>query len=115
MTVCVVLMSMAFLCPIAGAQSEKQGNTSAQDLLLRSEVETAVSMLRAISAKHERGEMTLKKAKELGADLLRELSTEPTGTSGPIQLKASMWFFTAEKTWRDGIGLKTRTKRARST
>lgn len=73
MTVCVVLMSMAFLCPIAGAQSEKQGNTPAQDLLLRSEVETAVSMLRAISAKHEHGEMTLEKAKELGADLLREL------------------------------------------
>jgi len=30
-------------------------------------------MLQAISAKHQRGEMTLEKAKELGADLLREL------------------------------------------
>ena len=79
MTVCVVLMSMAFLCPIAGAQSEKQGNTSTQDLLLRSEVETAVSMLQAISAKHQRGEMTIEKAKELGADLLRELKY---GTDG---------------------------------
>lgn len=36
-------------------------------------------MLQAISAKHQRGEMTLEKAKELGADLLRELKY---GTDG---------------------------------
>jgi len=46
MTVCVVLMSMAFLCPIAGAQSEKQGIRRSRTCFLRSEVETAVSMLR---------------------------------------------------------------------
>jgi methyl-accepting chemotaxis protein len=58
---------------IAEEQSGKQGKTSAQDVLLQCEVETAVSMLQAISAKQQRGEMTLEKAKVLGADLLREL------------------------------------------
>ena len=79
MTMCVVLLSVPFLCLLAEAQSERQGNTSAQDLLIRSEVETAVSMLQAISAKQQRGEMTLEKAKVLGADLLRELKY---GTDG---------------------------------
>ena len=44
-----------------------------QDILIKSEVETAVSMLKAIHARHQRGEMTMGKAKQLGADLLREL------------------------------------------
>ena len=79
MTVCVVLLSVAAPCLIAEEQPEKQGNTSAQDLLLRSEVETAVSMLQAVSGKQQRGEMTLEKAKALGADLLRELKY---GTEG---------------------------------
>jgi methyl-accepting chemotaxis protein len=69
----VALLSIAFLCLFAGAQSEKQENLLDQDLLIKSEVETAVSMLQAIYAKHQQGAMTLKKAKELGADLLREL------------------------------------------
>ncbi len=69
----VVLLSVAFLCLPAGAQAEKQENSSAQDLLVKSEVETAVSMLQAIFTKHQQGAMTLEKAKELGADLLREL------------------------------------------
>ena len=73
MTACVVLMSIAFLCLPAGSQPVKQENSSAQDLLIKSEVETAVSMLQAIFTKHQRGAMTLEKAKELGADLLREL------------------------------------------
>jgi methyl-accepting chemotaxis protein len=73
MTVCVVLLSVASLCLPAGAQSKKQVKLSAQDLLIKSEVETAVSMLQAIFVKHQHGEMTLEKAKELGADLLREL------------------------------------------
>jgi methyl-accepting chemotaxis protein len=69
----VVILSVAFLCLPAGAQSEKQENSAAQDLLVKGEVETAVSMLQAIFAKHQQGAMTLEKAKELGADLLREL------------------------------------------
>jgi methyl-accepting chemotaxis protein len=73
MTACVVLLSVAFLGLSAGAQSDKQENASAQDVLVKSEVETAVSMLRAVFAKYQQGAMTLEKAKELGADLLREL------------------------------------------
>lgn len=73
MTLCVVVLSVAVLGLSAGAQSDKQENSSAQDVLVKSEVETAVSMLRAVFTKHQQGAMTLEKAKELGADLLREL------------------------------------------
>ena len=73
MTVLVVLLNVAILWLSAGAQVEKLENSSAQDLLIKSEVETAVSMLQAIFTKHQQGEMTLEQAKKLGADLLREL------------------------------------------
>ena len=79
MTVLVVLLSVPGLCLFAGEQPGQLENSSAQDLLIKSEVETAVSMLQAIFAKHQQGEMTLAKAKELGADLLRELKY---GTEG---------------------------------
>ena len=75
----LVLLSVAGLCPFAGAQPGEPENASAQDLLIKSEVETAVSMLQAIYAKQQQGEMTLAKAKELGADLLRGLKY---GTDG---------------------------------
>ncbi len=73
--VLMAVLSVAGLCLPAGAQHK----SSAQDLLIKSEVETAVSMLQAISKKHQQGEMTLEQAKKLGADLLRELSY---GTDG---------------------------------
>jgi len=73
MTACMVLLSMAFTGLSAVAQADKQEIPSAQDVLVRSEVETAVSMLQAIFIKHQQGAMTLEKAKELGADLLRGL------------------------------------------
>ncbi len=73
MTVLVSLVSAGVLCMSALAQSEMSWNSAAQDLLIKSEVETAVSMLQAIYAKHQQGEMTLEEAKKLGADLLREL------------------------------------------
>lgn len=40
---------------------------------IKSEVETAVSMLQAVYEKHRHGAMSLEQAKALGADLLREL------------------------------------------
>jgi methyl-accepting chemotaxis protein len=73
MTAGVVFLSVAFLGLSAGTQSEKQANLSAQDLLVKNEVETVVSMLQAIFTKHQQGAMTFEKAKELGADILREL------------------------------------------
>jgi len=72
-------LSMAVLCAPVPAQAENPEAVSAQDLLIRSQVETAVSMLRALYAKVETGEMTLEQAKQLGAALLRELSY---GTDG---------------------------------
>ena len=69
----VVLMGVALLCLPAGAQSGEQEDSSAQDLLVKCEVETAVSMLQALFTMHQQDAMTLDKAKQLGADLLREL------------------------------------------
>jgi methyl-accepting chemotaxis protein len=69
----VVLMNVALLCLSAYGQSEQKRNPSAQDLLIKCEVETAVSMLQAIYTKHQQGEVTLEQAKKLSADLLREL------------------------------------------
>ncbi len=71
--VLVVLLNMAFLCLPAAAQAEKLETSSSQDMLIKSEVETAVSMLQAIHTKHQKGEMNLVQAKKLGANLLREL------------------------------------------
>jgi methyl-accepting chemotaxis protein len=73
MTVLAVLLNVMFLSLPAAAQAEKLETSSAQDMLIKSEVETAVSMLQAIYTKHKKGEMGLVQAKKLGADLLREL------------------------------------------
>ena len=47
--------------------------SSAQDMMLKNQVETVVSMLQTIFSKHQKGEMTIEQAKQLGADLLRGL------------------------------------------
>ena len=72
-TVCAIVLSMGVLCLPAFAQSDKAENLSAQDMLIKSEVETVVSMLQAVFLKHQKGEMSLEQARKLGADLLREL------------------------------------------
>lgn len=72
MIVVLLLLSLTtFSLPVI-AQNETLENPS-QDLLIKNEVETAVSMLKAVYKKHEAGEMTLEQAKKLGADLLRDL------------------------------------------
>ncbi len=72
LAVLAVLILAAFCLP-AGARAEGAENSPAMDILIKSEVETAVSMLQAIYNKQQEGEMTLEQAKKLGADLLREL------------------------------------------
>jgi len=67
-------LGIAMVCSAASVQTGKTGVPSAKDILIKSEVETAVSMLKAISAKQQRGEMTPAQAKKLGADLLRDLT-----------------------------------------
>jgi len=69
----VGLLHVVFFGLPANAQAGKPVNSPAQDLLIKSEVETAVSLLQAIFTKHQLGEMTLEQAKKLGADLVREL------------------------------------------
>jgi methyl-accepting chemotaxis protein len=73
LTILGALLNVPVLCLSAVAQPEKMVNFSEQDLVIKNEVETAVSMLQAIFAKHQQGEMTLEQAKRMGADLLREL------------------------------------------
>jgi methyl-accepting chemotaxis protein len=73
LTLIVALLNTALLSFPAAAQPETPESVTAQDLLIKSEVETAVSMLQALYIKHQQGEMTLEQAKKLGADLLREL------------------------------------------
>ena len=73
MLVGLVCMSIFCLPAAAQAQGKAHVDIAAQDLLIKSEVETAVSMLAAIYARHQKGEMTLAKAKQLGSSLLREL------------------------------------------
>ena len=57
----------------AFCQSKTGKGSSAQDLMIKSEVETAISMLQTVFSKHQKGELTLEQAKQLGADLLRGL------------------------------------------
>jgi len=72
-TVCVAILSVGFTGLSAESKPKVLENLSALDLLVKSEVETAVSMLQAIFAKHQQGLMTLDESKKLGSDLLRAL------------------------------------------
>ena len=63
----LIILMVTFVNLTAGVAD----NTN--DMLIKCEVETAVSMLQAIYDKHQNGEMTLEAAKKLGADLLRDL------------------------------------------
>ena len=77
--VMIYFLCVGVFCLPAHAQTQGTVNIPAQDLLIKSEVETAVSMLAAIYTRHQKGEMTLEKAKLLGASLLREMKY---GTDG---------------------------------
>jgi methyl-accepting chemotaxis protein len=68
-----LLLNGVLLFLPAGVQAEEIESAVALDRLIKSEVETAVSMLQAIYLKHEKGDMSLIEAKKLAADLLREL------------------------------------------
>ena len=70
---CITLSATIIFCQTAFCQSTTGRRSSAQDLLIKSEVETAISMLQAIFSKHQKGEFTLEQAKQLGADILRGL------------------------------------------
>jgi methyl-accepting chemotaxis protein len=69
----LVVLSIISVLSFSAAGQTKKKEMSSQDLLIKSEVETAVSMMQAVYERHIHGEMTLDQAKKLGADLLREL------------------------------------------
>lgn len=69
----LMVLTAVILCLPAGAWSGTSGNSAALDMLIKSEVETAVSMLQGIADKQAKGEMSLEQAKDLGATLLRNL------------------------------------------
>ena len=69
----IVMTFVICMCAVWPLSAGAEMNAKAQDLLIKSEVETAISMLQAVYAKYQNGEMTLEQAKKLGADLLREL------------------------------------------
>ena len=100
-TVLAVFLNVMFLSLPAAAQAEKLEPSSAQDLLVKSEVETAVSMLQAIYTKHQQGEMNLVQAKKLGADLLRELKY---GTEGYFWADTTEGVLVAHHFQRDAEG-----------
>lgn len=77
--VLIFFLSVIFITQSGFCQSKTGKSLSAQDLVIQSEVETAISMLQAVYDKHQKGEMTIEQAKKLGADLLRKLSY---GTDG---------------------------------
>ncbi len=69
----LVLSLALFFAPPSFSQSVMDEELSAQDLLIRSQVQTAISMLETISSKQQSGELTPEQARRLGADLLRGL------------------------------------------
>src|SRR5512135_387617 len=70
--VLILLMTVVF-GQSAFCQSKTGKGSSAQDLMIKSEVETAISILQTIFSKHQKGELTLEQAEQLGAELLRGL------------------------------------------
>ncbi len=71
LTVLGGLLSMIF-CMSAAAQPAALSD-GARDALIKSQVETAASMLAAIHARQQKGEMSADQARKLAAGLLREL------------------------------------------
>lgn len=68
----ILSMTIVFSQTALG-QSTTRKSSAAQDLMIKSQVETAISMLQTVYSKHQNGELTLEQAKQLGADLLRGL------------------------------------------
>jgi methyl-accepting chemotaxis protein len=68
----ILSLALTFSQP-SFCQSKMGKGSSAQDLVIKSQIETAISMLQAVYAKQQQGELTIEQAKQLGADLLRGL------------------------------------------
>ncbi len=78
-TMIAVFLGVCLFGLSAGAQSLSGTAASDQDALIRSEAETAVSMLAALYGHVAKGVLGMEQAMRLGADLLREMNY---GTEG---------------------------------
>lgn len=70
----VILLALPLFSAPVLAEKPQQPHSASRDLVIKSQVETALSMLQAIYMKSRNGDMTLDQAKTLGADMLRDLS-----------------------------------------
>jgi methyl-accepting chemotaxis protein len=68
-----LFLFMATTANMVWAEESKTGINPSKDELIKSEVQTAISMLDAIHAMVLKKEFTMEKAKKLGAELLRNL------------------------------------------
>lgn len=74
--ICVFLavsLSCLFFVAKAPLNQWQRGAVAKQDVLIRNQVYTAVSALEALHQKTKSGELTMARAKKLGADMLREM------------------------------------------
>ncbi len=69
----LVAVFCLILVPVFTLAAEKIEQLQPQDLLIKAQVQTACSLLQGVYLKHKKGEITLRQAKKLGADLLRGL------------------------------------------
>ena len=82
-TVLITVLSVAVVGGIFSYNLMKQSNDNLQsidkvlnddyDVLIKSEVESALTMLQQVYSRYEKGEITLDEAKKTGADTLREM------------------------------------------
>ncbi len=114
MTVAGLSLSIVVVGALANARAEQGSSLAPQDELVKSEVETAVSMLKAIYEKHQRGELTLEQAEKLGADLLRELRYGTDGYFWADTTEGVNVVLYGRRTRREGTGSRTRIRRASS-
>ncbi|MHB8053892.1 MAG: cache domain-containing protein [Candidatus Aminicenantales bacterium] len=68
-----ILLILTLAGVFSFSRDEKPKACAASDRLIKSEAETAISLLQAVFDRQQKGDMTLEAAKTLGAGLLREL------------------------------------------
>jgi len=75
-TIVFFLVASFYLLSLSSCSAgQSDGNrTIDQDLLIKNEVETVISMLQGIANRQQAGEMTLENAKDLAAGLLRGMT-----------------------------------------
>ncbi len=85
----MVVLNIIFLNRTALCQSKTGKGASMWDLLIKNEVEAAISMLQAIYEKHQKGEMAIEQAKSLVRTCCENFATERMDIFGQIRTRVS--------------------------